>query len=60
MAEKDYDLRAVISKYNTVEKKLKQLLEAQNKLSEFENKITQLGLDQNLVKNMAELFMKKK
>ncbi len=35
MAEKDYDLRAVISKYNTVEKKLKALLEAQNKLSEF-------------------------
>lgn len=39
MAEKDYDLRAVISKYNTVEKKLKTLLEAQNKLSEFEQKI---------------------
>jgi len=35
MAEKDYDLRAVISKYNGVEKKLKQLLEAQNKLTEF-------------------------
>ena len=58
MAEKDYDLRAVIGKYNTVEKKLKQLLQAQNKLTEFENKITQLGLDQNLVKNMAELFKK--
>jgi len=26
MSEKDYDLRAVISKYNTVEKKLKTLL----------------------------------
>lgn len=35
MAEKDYDLRAIISKYNGVEKKLKQLLEAQNKLTEF-------------------------
>lgn len=35
MAEKDYDLRAVIAKYNGVEKKLKQLLEAQNKLTEF-------------------------
>lgn len=35
MSEKDYDLRAVISKYNTVEKKLKTLLEAQNKLSDF-------------------------
>lgn len=35
MAEKDYDLRAVITKYNTVEKKLRTLLQAQNKLSEF-------------------------
>lgn len=35
MSEKDYDLRAVISKYNTVEKKLKTLLEAQNKLTDF-------------------------
>lgn len=60
MTEKDYDLRAVIAKYNGVEKKLKQLLEAQNKLTDFENKITQLGLDQNLVKNMAELFKKNK
>lgn len=34
-AEKDYDLRAVITKYNNLEKKLKQLLEAQNKLTDF-------------------------
>ena len=39
---------------------MKQLLEAQNKLTEFETKITSLGLDQNLVKNMAELFKKHK
>jgi hypothetical protein len=39
---------------------MKQLLEAQNKLTEFETKITNLGLDQNLVKNMAELFKKHK
>jgi hypothetical protein len=35
MAEKDYDLRAVIGKYNAVERKLRQLLEAQSKLTEF-------------------------
>ena len=35
---------------------MKDLLEAQEKLTDFENKITNLGLDQNLVKNMAELF----
>ena len=39
---------------------MKQLLEAQNKLSQFETKIVNLGLDQNLVKNMAELFKKSK
>ncbi len=58
MAEKDYDLRAVIGKYNAVEKKLKQLLEAQSKLTEFEKKVMELGLDQSLVKSMAELFKK--
>ena len=58
MAEKDYDLRAVIGKYNAVEKKLKQLLEAQSKLTDFEKKVMELGLDQSLVKSMAELFKK--
>jgi len=58
MSEKDYDLRAIIGKYNTLEKKMKQLLDAQDKLSEFEEKIVNLGLDQNLVKNMGELFLK--
>jgi hypothetical protein len=27
-------------------------------LTDFENKIVHLGLDQNLIKNMAELFRK--
>ena len=34
----------------------KSLLNAQNKLTDFENKIIHLGLDQNLIKNLAELF----
>lgn len=34
-------------------------MEAQEKLTEFEEKIKQLGLDNNLVKNMAELFKKR-
>ena len=33
-------------------------MEAQSKLSDFENKIISLGLDQNLIKNMAELFQR--
>ena len=56
LGEKECDLRDVINKYHHIEKKLKQLLEAQEKLSEFENKIVNLGLDQNLIKNMVEMF----
>jgi hypothetical protein len=35
---------------------MKDMLEAQDKLTDFETKIVNLGLDQNLIKNMAELF----
>jgi hypothetical protein len=56
--EKETDLRNVITKYTHLERKLKDLLEAQDKLSDFENKIINLGMDQNLIKNMAELFMR--
>lgn len=56
LTEKETDLRDVVGKYNHVEKRLKELLEAQDKLTDFENKIIHLGLDQNLIKNMAELF----
>jgi predicted nucleotidyltransferase len=56
LAEKESDLKHVIVKYNHLERKLKELLEAQNKLSDFENRIISLGLDQNLIKNMAQLF----
>lgn len=34
-------------------------MEAQDRIREFEEKIRLLGLDNNLVKNMAELFQKK-
>ncbi len=43
-------------KYSQLERKMKDLLDAQDKLTDFENKIVNLGLDQNLIKNMAELF----
>ena len=48
----------MVNKYNEVKRKLSEMLEAQDKLSDFENKLVNLGLDQNLIKNMAELFMK--
>ena len=50
----------MIGKYNQLENRLKELLEAQDKLSDFEKKIVNLGLDQNLVKNMGELFARYK
>lgn len=43
-------------KYNELEKNLKDLLESQKKLTDFENRVLNLGMDQNLIKNMAELL----
>ena len=42
MSEKDYDLRAAISKYNTVEKNSRLCCKRKNKLSEFEQKSPEL------------------
>jgi hypothetical protein len=36
------------------------MMEANDKLTEFEEKVKCLGLDNNLVKNMAELFQRRK
>ena len=54
--EKATDLRNVVAKYAQLELRLKDVLESQEKLTDFENKMLNLGLDQNLIKNMAELF----
>ena len=51
--EKENDIRQLIGKYHQLECRLKELLEAQDKLRDFEEKIVNLGLDQNLVKNMG-------
>ena len=59
MSEKEEDIRELILKYNGLEKRFDMAMEAQDKIREFEEKIRQLGLDNNLVKNMAELFNKK-
>lgn len=49
----------MIVKYNALEKRFDLAMEAQEKIRDFEEKIRKLGLDQNLVKNMAELFAAK-
>ena len=59
VAEKEEDIRDLIVKYNALEKRFDMAMDAQDKIREFEEKIRQLGLDNNLVKNMAELFNKK-
>lgn len=59
VTEKEEDIRELIVKYNALEKRFDMAMEAQDKIREFEEKIRQLGLDNNLVKNMAELFNKK-
>lgn len=56
--QKQKDIRQLIVKYNQLEKRLKELLESQERLSQFEKKIVNLGLDQNLIKNMSELFIR--
>lgn len=58
LTEKETDLRSMVNKYNDVKRKLTEMMESHDKLSDFENKLVNLGLDQNLIKNMAELFMR--
>ena len=58
LTEKQEDIRSLIVKYNALEKRFDLAMEAQEKIRDFEDKIRKLGLDQNLVKNMAELFKK--
>jgi hypothetical protein len=53
LTEKESDLRGIVTKYSHLERKLRELMEAQSKLTDFENKIIHLGMDQNLIKNLA-------
>lgn len=53
LREKDIDLRALISKYNELENKLAEVLKVHDKFSLLENRIMNLGMDNNLVKNLA-------
>lgn len=56
LAGKEQDIRDLIVKYNGLEKRMETLLASQDRLRELDEKVKNLGLDNNLVKNMAELF----
>ena len=56
LLEKESDIRDLIKRYNELERKLATLLDSQEKLRDFEQRVMNLGMDNNLVKNMAELF----
>lgn len=46
-------INELVAKYKQLEDALKILLESQKKLSDLENRIIHLGMDNNLVKNLA-------
>lgn len=46
----------LIQRYNQLEHGMNQMVRQSKKLTELEKKIIHLGTDNNLVKNMAELF----
>ena len=46
----------LVAKYNSLERNLKELLETQKRLTDFETRVLNLGMDQNLIKNMSELL----
>ena len=46
----------LVAKYNALERNLKELLETQKRLTDCETRVINLGMDQNLIKNMAELL----
>ena len=60
LEEKETDVRGLIEKYKQLQKKLRELLEAQEKLSNMEEKIVNMGMDQNLIKNIGEMFARYK
>lgn len=46
----------LIKKYKTLEEGMRELIKQTKRRTELETKIIHLGTDQNLVKNMSELF----
>ena len=58
LAEKEESIRDVVTQYAALERRFEMMMETNTKLREFEEQVKHLGLDENLVKNMAELFKK--
>ena len=58
LAEKEESIRDVVTQYAALERRFEMMMETNTKLREFEEQVKHLGLDENLVKNMAQLFKK--
>lgn len=58
LAEKEESIRDVVTQYAALERRFEMMMETNTKLREFEEQVKHLGLDENLVKNMAQLFRK--
>lgn len=58
LAEKEESIRELLTQYAALEKRFDMMMESNTKLRDFEEQVKRLGLDENLVKNMAELFKK--
>ena len=59
LAEKEENVRDLLAQYAALENRFNMLMQTSTKLRDFEEQVKHLGLDENLVKNMAELFIKK-
>ena len=59
LAEKEENVRDLLAQYAALENRFNMLMETSTKLRDFEEQVKHLGLDENLVKNMAELFIRK-
>ena len=49
-------MTAVLVKYKDLENSLEKTMETMKKRTDLEKKVVSLGMDRNLVKNLAELF----
>lgn len=53
LAEKEENIRELLIQFAALEKRFDMMMETNTKVRDFEEKVKNLGLDTNLIKNMA-------